>query len=287
MQCWTIHRVPGLVFACLACHADAGRPIEAAPPAADVRPATQAPLAVEPDPTVEACPELADLEVLFIGNSYLNLHDLPLRLSQMGEDAGIRIGVDKVTMGGENFEYHLRRPKTTKLLRAREWDMVVLQSHSLDPLRNPEGFLSAGAELGVRVREQGAEPLLFETWPRRAGHNVYNYFKPAGGNPEAMQLAVSDRYAQLADAENMRVVPVGQAWSKVMQQHPEIDLFAKDGGHPSIAGAYLGACVVFSVLTQHSPVAGDDASRGVSEADAETLRAVASKVVNPRCGPPA
>ncbi|MBL4686451.1 MAG: hypothetical protein JKY37_17785 [Nannocystaceae bacterium] len=273
--------MPALLFAALACHADAGRPIEAAPPAANVTPAAA------PAPQPDRCPELVDLEVLFIGNSYLNLHDLPLRLSQMGEDAGIKIGVDKVTMGGENFEYHLRRPKTAKLLQAREWDMVVLQSHSLDPLRNPEGFLSAGAELGVRVRKQGAEPLLFETWPRRAGHNVYNYFKPAGGNPEAMQLAVSGRYAELAEAEDMRVVPVGTAWTNVMQQYPEIDLFAKDGGHPSIAGAYLGACVVFSVLTQHSPVAGKDASRGVSEADAETLRAVAYKVVNPRCDPPA
>ncbi len=270
------------VLACAGCRADA--PATPPPAPAQAAEVAEAPVAAdeEPDPCAEGSP----LDVLFVGNSYLNLHDLPVRVSQLGEAAGIPITVDKVTMGGESFEYHLGRPKTAAMLEDRDWDAVVLQSHSLDPLRNHDGFVRAGAALGDKVRAAGAEPVLFETWARRAGHNLYNYMDVTGGNPKAMQQAVTARYASLAEAEGMRVAPVGTAWMAVHDEHADIDLFAKDGGHPSAAGAYLGACVVFSSLTDHAPVDSGAASEGLDDDVAATLRAVATAVVRPTCASP-
>jgi len=279
-----------LAVVTVACHADGAaevaRPVDSqaqamASPAVQTR-AAQPPPAKSVAPKSK-CEPLTELDVLFIGNSYLNHHHLPQRLAQMGDDAGIRIGVDKVTMGGESFEYHVTHRKTGKLLRARDWDVVVLQSHSLDPLRNAEGFALAGAALGAKARAIGAEPVLFETWARRAGHNLYNYFEPTGGSPRAMQAKVSAAYAALGKGESMRVAPVGRAWLRAIQEHPEIDLFVKDGGHPGPAGAYLGACVVFSLLTDRAVVGGAEASEGLGEAEAVKLRQVAADIVQPHC----
>lgn len=291
---WVSGAVVMLVGLLAGCRADGARGVD------PVRPVLRAPdLDPEPEPNSNSNPEptaavlpgrappcapVEDLGVLFVGNSYMNLHALPERVANLGAAGGIAIDVAKVTMGGQSFEYHVARPKTAQTLAARPWDAVILQSHSLDPLRNREGFMRAGAQLGDSVREVGAEPLLFETWPRRAGHNLYNYFEPAGGTPKAMQAAVTARYASLAEAEHMRVVPVGRAWMQVLAGHPEIDLFANDGAHPSAAGAYLGACVVFSVLTRRPPPASRLAAVDVDVEAAAALRAMTVELVQPACG---
>ncbi|MEM6996085.1 MAG: hypothetical protein AAF721_36600 [Myxococcota bacterium] len=252
--------------------------------AAEPAPPPEVVVAPEPEPPPGPdCTTPEQLAVLFIGNSYLNIHNLPQRVASLGNAAGIAIEVDKVTMGGESFEYHVGRAKTGRLLESRPWDVVVLQSHSLDPLRNEDGFFRAGAELGTRARAVGASPLLFETWARRAGHNLYNYFEPARGGPAAMQSAVTERYAKLGDTEDMPVAPVGTAWLRAIAEHPELDLFAKDGGHPSAQGAYLGACVIFSVLTRRSAVPDPEAAEGVDPPTAAILREIATDVVQPPC----
>ena len=41
-----------------------------------------------------------------------------------------------------------------------------------------------------------------------------------------------------------------------IKAHPEINLYHSDGSHPSLAGTYLAACVLFATLYDHSPVGG-------------------------------
>ena len=49
-------------------------------------------------------------------------------------------------------------------------------------------------------------------------------------------------------------MPVGLAYANSMKVHPEIDLYTSDERHPSKAGTYLSACVMFASVFQTSPV---------------------------------
>jgi hypothetical protein len=50
------------------------------------------------------------------------------------------------------------------------------------------------------------------------------------------------------------VAPAGLAWAAIEQDDPDINLFYKDGSHPSAAGTYLSACVFYATIFGRSPV---------------------------------
>jgi hypothetical protein len=246
--------------------------------------AATAPVAeVEPAKPAQCAPVKA-LDVLFIGNSYVIQSDTPGLLQSMAIDAGVDFHVERLASGGKDFEFHLGRRQTKRALSESSWDVVLLQSHSLDPLRNPDGFAKAGAQLVEAVRAAGAQPWLFETWARREGHNLYGYMKDTvGRSPAEMQSRVTARYEALAEATGSPVAKVGTAWLQLVQQHPEIRPHLKDGAHPAEAGAYLSAAVVFTHLTERDP-RGVLQPHGAVDADAaKVLLQVAADVVHPPC----
>lgn len=248
----------------------------------------------EPAPRVEtekravavsapACAPVEPLDVLFIGNSYVIQSDTPALLKAMAVDAGVEFHVERLATGGKDFAYHLGRPKTAKTLAARDWDVVILQSHSLDPLRDPKGFAEAGAGLIEAVRDSGAAPMLFETWPRRAGHNLYNYMEEVGKTPAEMLERVARQYAELGEKTGTPVASVGHAWMRLQDEHPEVQPYLKDGAHPAEAGAYLSAAVIFAELTERDP-RGVLQPHGATDAKAASvLQDVVFSVVQPPC----
>lgn len=243
-------------------------------------PVAERAFAVEAEPT---CAPVDTLAILFIGNSYVIQSDTPGLLQAMADDAGVDFYVERLATGGKDFEYHLGRSKTRQTLAQREWDVVFLQSHSLDPLRNPEGFSLAGGELIDAVRSAGAQPWLFETWARRAGHNLYNYMKEVGNDPDVMQGRVSARYAALGEAHDVPVARVGTAWMRLLESHPEVRPYLNDGAHPAEAGAYLSAAVVFTHLTERDPRDVLQPHGAVDRPTARALAEVAAEVVDPPC----
>ncbi len=234
-------------------------------------------------PSIPGCAPVEPLNVLFIGNSYVIQSDTPALLEAMAEDAGVAFHVERLATGGKDFAYHLERSQTSEMLAAREWDVVLLQSHSLDPLRDPEGFAQAGAGLVEAVRASGAEAMLFETWPRRAGHNLYNYMDEVGKTPAQMLKRVAAEYAELGEQTGTPVVEVGHAWMELQDEHAEVGLYLKDGAHPAEAGAYLSAAVIFAELTERDPRGVLQPHGAVDATEAAVLGAVAAEVVEPPC----
>ena len=229
------------------------------------------------------CAPVESLDVLFIGNSYVIQSDTPGLLQLMADDAGVKFHVDRLAMGGKDFEFHVTRSHTVEKLAERKWDVVFLQSHSLDPLRNPDGFAKAGAELIAAVRCVGAQPWLFETWARQEGHNLYNYLDEVGKSPDEMQGRVTARYEALARDTGVPLAKVGTAWLRLTEGHPEVKPFLKDGAHPAEAGAYLSVAVVFAHLTERDPRGVLQPHGAVDARTAALLQDVAAEVVDPPC----
>ena len=99
------------------------------------------------------------------------------------------------------------------------------------------------------LRSQNEEPVLLLTWARRDG-------LPDIGFPDfaAMQAQLTEGYMSIADELGIRVAPAGVAWQAALATDASLALWEADGSHPSVAGSYLTACVLYATLFRESPV---------------------------------
>ena len=88
---------------------------------------------------------------------------------------------------------------------------------------------------------------------------------------------VSQSYRAAAKAVNGLILPAGDAWSLVLQRHRELALYSEDGLHPTMAGTYLAALVIYQGLYDRSPI-GLPPVGGLSTADARLLQNAAIDV---------
>lgn len=214
------------------------------------------------------------VRILFIGNSYTFANDLPgmlAKLSLAGRQPRIVHALE--APGGCTFERHVAEGRATAMIAERRWDYVVLQEQSMMPVVDPPKTLEFGGRLDQAARAAGAGTLFFETWAR-------------AGQP-AMQAGLSATYAELARraapaAEGMAggtVVPVGQAWQRVLAVQPPVSLHVADGSHPTPAGTYLAACVFYAVIHHESPVGLPGRFADLDDATARRLQQAAWDMV--------
>ena len=219
--------------------------------------------------------ELPTLRVLFVGNSYTFVNDLPGWVERLANSAGVTsIETDSRAVGGATLQNHWATPETMTAIGDGTWDFVVLQGQSVEPLAAPNGFFEYGALLAEQASGAGATPVFFETWARVQGDALYAE-SWSGGSPTAMQQGLRDAYGQAAATSGGIVAPVGDAWETVLSLHPGITLHSSDGSHPTEHGTYLAACVFYGTLTGNASLGIEDRPSSVSEADAEMLQSVA------------
>jgi hypothetical protein len=110
------------------------------------------------------------------------------------------------------------------------------------------------------VRAHGARPVLFMSW--------------AYADKPEMTAELAEAYTVAGNANDALVIPAGLAFARMRTKQPEFNLYAADKRHPSLAGTYLAACVVYTALTGHSPV-GNPYRAGIDEPTARMLQTVA------------
>ncbi len=218
------------------------------------------------------------LRVLFIGNSYTYVNDLPGTLANLARAGGHTIQTDSLVAGGATLADHLADPATTPKLDSLMWNFVVLQEQSETPAVESwreSTMYPAVRTLVAMVRQRDETPILFMTWAHRDG-------LPDNGLPdyESMQQSIDRGYVSIAAELLAPVAPVGVTWFVVRRQNPDIDLWQDDGSHPSTAGTYLAACVFYAALFRQSPE-GLGFTDGLSTDAASVLQKAAAGTVLP------
>jgi hypothetical protein len=214
--------------------------------------------------------------VLFIGNSYTFVNDLPNTFAKLAKSGRHQVEVGMSAQGGWRLVDHIQAPDTLNLLNSKKWDFVALQEQSqipsVQPIRNQEMY-PAARQLVQKIKDIGATPVFFITWAHRNG-------MPENGmnNYEDMQTQINTGYMSIAQELKVPVAPVGSAWLTVLKEHPEFSLWQEDGSHPTEQGTYLAACVFYAVIFHESPD-GLNYSAGMSRENAKILQTVASKTV--------
>ena len=214
--------------------------------------------------------------VLFIGNSYTYVNDLPTMFATLAASGGHSVQTGMVAEGGATLADHAASADTATALSSKRWSFVVLQDQSQMPSvaasRQSEMY-PAARQLVAMVRGAGAEPVFFLTWAHEDGW-------PEAGMPDysSMQTAIDDGYLGIAQEQSAGVAPVGYAWWTLLYQEPAAELWQDDGTHPTPEGTYLAACVFYATIFGQSP-AGLGYRAGLPHDEAETLQEVAADVV--------
>ena len=195
----------------------------------------------------------ATVSVLFVGNSLTQVNDLPAVFKQFAAESSLHLQVEvsSVTPGGAFLYDHWKQGQALALLREKHPNFLVLQGQSTEPLSATKSFSHCAGLFKAEADHAGAKTILFATWARPAGDPYYKD-PTSGGSPAAMQAGLNSSYADVANNIGAILAPVGIAWEHAQQSSPKIRLL--DGTqHPSPAGTYLVAAVLFRAMFNASP----------------------------------
>lgn len=186
------------------------------------------------------------MRILMLGNSFTYFHELPGILSGL---TGWEVVSN--TKGGaylsEQFDESSETGKRAmKLLREEKWDYVVLQEQSFYPVGNREGYLKSVRELSILIRENGAVPVIYESWAYREGSRKLS----GTGLTYAEMLEKMVISCETAARENGAVLArVGEAFDGVRDV---IGLYEADDYHPAEAGSAIAAGVIRRSIEEHA-----------------------------------
>ena len=188
--------------------------------------------------------------VLFIGNSYTFQNSLPelVKAFAQAQAPQLPFETESILAGGTTLRWHQAQESTSRRIHEGGWRYVVLQEQSLlgglcidgvTYVGEPEElFFPAARQLSAQITSAGARPLFYMTWSRKSDL--------------AAQDSLTRAYVHIANELDAPLASVGVAWERVRRERPELELYVEDGSHPSPAGSYLAACVLFATIFHRS-----------------------------------
>lgn len=224
---------------------------------------------------------------IFIGNSFFyfnnSMHSHVLAMQRVADpDRKQDYRGTSVTIGGSGLDWHdvesYFRPNAIGSYSFDEhnnvvfnkldklFDVAIMMDCSQCPIhpKLKSVFTEFAKKDSDIVRAHGARPVFFMSW--------------AYADRPEMTAQLAEAYTIAGNANNALVIPAGLAFARAIGKQPELNLYAIDKRHPSVAGTYLAACVVFAALTGRSPV-GNSYLAGVDEPTAKFLQTVAWETV--------
>jgi hypothetical protein len=243
------------------------------------------PLAAQTKPKVTGTGIDKPASAIFIGNSFFyynnSLHNHFTMLLRSA-DPDYKFRGTSVTISGSGADWHdvdsYFRPGAIGTYsfdadnnivfnkNTRRFDLAIMMDCSQCPV-HPQlksVFVEYSRKHSDTVRKHGAVPVFFMSW--------------AYADRPEMTAELAEAYTQAGNDNGALVIPVGLAFAKAIAQRPELNLYAADKRHPSMAGTYLAACTLYATLFKRSPVDLKYVA-GLDEASAKLLQNVAWETV--------
>ncbi len=231
-----------------------------------------------------------EVKVLFLGNSYTAVNNLPSLVSGLAFAGGHDIYTDRNTPGGYTLAFpsfgHLYNQLSLSKINEEDWDYVVLQEQSQYPVIDyyRDNFTFPGAvklDSIIKQNNECTKTIFYMTWGRKFGGEqcINGHCSVPFSNYAHMQDSLASTYLSISNYLQTPVCPAGLSWKKsIVQNGDPVELFSGDGSHPSLAGSYLTACTFYATIFQESPI-GLSFTGGLDETVAEYLQTVASETV--------
>ncbi|MFA7273220.1 MAG: PKD domain-containing protein [Crocinitomicaceae bacterium] len=220
-----------------------------------------------------------DLSILFVGNSFTHMNEMPFIFDRMAKSKGKSIHVEMNTRSGATFHVHTTRPDLFEAINSRQWDFVVLQGMSRELTHDPEILDTATMPYirqildSVYANDSCTNVLLYMTWGYKEGYpereDIATY--------ELMADKIALGYQYLSDTLKLPIVPVGMVWKEVCKKYPEMELYDADKMHPGKNGSYIAASTFYTALFNESPEGAITST--ISNENAPKIQKIASDYV--------
>lgn len=239
--------------------------------------------------TYEPTPDYSDLlyekppedaeSVFFVGNSHSRTSYVLPMLQRIAhhDDRHPPLWIGARLPGGWTLAQHVQNETIRHGLADHDIDYVVIQGQSLEPLLQDDLYLDAFQLLADDAHDRGAQPVLFQTWPRHPACDTYRELF----SPPTDPLWAHNIKSELADAAVARssalLAPVGRAWESVRTSDTPLNLYSSDHNHANRAGAYLTALVLYGAITDDLLPPEPWSPPDLSSEDVEVLIEVANQ----------
>jgi len=188
------------------------------------------------------------MRVLFVGNSYTYVNDLPMVIADLAAAAHEprSFAPEVVLVGGATLEGHIAGRDALPAIARGGWDAIVIQEQSTRPITDPDKMRRDVRTLADAAKKVNAKLVLYETWARETA--------------PATQDSLTHVYRKAASDVGATIAPVGEVWSAFRAEEGSVPagahsrLFRDDGSHPSPIGTYVAATVLYETLYGKSPV---------------------------------
>ncbi len=182
--------------------------------------------------------QAGEIRVLFIGNSHST--PIPRLLTDIFKRhrPQTKTLIRNAPFSGFLVD-HSQTSSTLELIRAGQWDYVVLQAQKYSTTGKYTYPIDGAMQLAKVATDSGAKILMYPEWSRAGVPDEYRRIKLI--------------HNSIAEKTGARVAPIGEAWAAASVTDKN-QLYAADGNHASPAGSYLNACVFYAMITLESPV---------------------------------
>jgi hypothetical protein len=219
-----------------------------------------------------------ELRVLMIGNSYTMHHTLHSMLQRLAASVaqGPQITVDAQVHGGYSLRNHLRTRGALAKIRSGRYTHVVLQGHSLSALDHKDELEADAERFKQAIDAAEGHTVFYATWARSPEARIY-LRHPAVHSFDQMSKLVASTYSDISNRLGAGLAPVGSAFERALVRYPKLSLWGADGSHPSLAGSYLAACVLYIAISGSDPRPAVYAPPGLPALEAAQIRELAAE----------
>lgn len=218
---------------------------------------------------IDAMAEPNPMNVLFIGNSYTHMHDMPKLFEKIAISKNVKINVEMSAKSSHTFQMHCNRPEMFEKINSKNWDYIVIQGFSRELMYDYTQIDTASIPYFNRILDSiyANNPctniLLYMTWGYKNGSELL----PETDSYLKMTERVANGYKYLSNIYNLPIVPVGDVWKFVREKYPNLNLYMPDDQHPTLTGSFLVACTFYSAIFKSSPLEGYSSSLDTKDAD--------------------
>ncbi len=220
-------------------------------------------------------------KVLFLGNSYTYVNDLPNIVSLLASNTNDVLIYDSNLIGGYTLQDHSASTVSKNKILSDNWDYIVLQEQSQRPSFSvPLAFFYGFSDLRayINLHKPCAQITAFMTWGHENGDVQNCPSNPAVCSYLGMQNLIQDRYMSFSELNNSEVTPVGVVWKYIKENYPGINLYQSDASHPSLEGSYLAACCFYTSIFRKNPDL-ITYNHGLSASTASIIRSAVKTIV--------
>lgn len=173
-------------------------------------------------------------KILFIGNSLTYTNNLPLILEKIGAAYNKKILTEMVCYPNYAIIDHLTDGEIQKKIATENYDYVIIQQGPSSQKEGRKMLVDSGKILSALCKKHNTKLGYYMVWPSKRYY--FTFDKVIANHTEA---------AKLNDA---LLFPVGKYWKKYNSLKTKTSLYDRDFFHPSKAGSFFAALVLFKKL---------------------------------------